>query len=157
MMRKAPKRRRMSRNDMMAGNPVIQATMRKQIMEECTALRTSAGLHAHIGSNAQSLADAAGRLIYIVCHAARAHELHDSPEARILAGTANALGDLVEIPERLDAMRSTIISGLNACERLIPKLNSWNLMGGVLNLEIILAQRNCTTGDIQDLLKQEAV
>ncbi len=48
-------------------NPVTVAGIR----EDVERLRTGAALHAYTGANAQALANLAGRLVYVTCHAAR--------------------------------------------------------------------------------------
>ena len=78
-------------NDYTARNPVAHAALRQRIEGDIAALRTRAGLQAHLSDDAIRMADACGRLVYVVAHAARQHGLQDTPEARILAGTANAL------------------------------------------------------------------
>lgn len=72
-------------------NPVKEAVIRKQIDEQITSLRTDAGLQAYIGDDARRIASTAGRLVCIVLYAAQLHGLEETPEARILAGTANAV------------------------------------------------------------------
>ena len=83
-------------------NPVTEAVIRSRIEEDIQRLRTAVGLQAYIGEDAAMVANMAGRLVYIVCHAAGVHGLGETPEARILAGTANALADIAETPAELD-------------------------------------------------------
>ena len=71
-------------------NPVTEAVIRSRIEADIQRLRTAVGLQAYIGEDAAMVANMAGRLVYIVCHAAGVHGLGETPEARILAGTANA-------------------------------------------------------------------
>ena len=142
----------MDRDDLIAHNPVAQAMVRQQIEADIRALRTRAGIHAHMGADVPVLADACGRLVYVVAHAARLHGLEESPEARILAGTANALGDIVAIPASLEANRPAVLSGLDACERLLPALNTWALAAGAKAMDAILAQRDFTAGDVREAL-----
>ena len=69
----------------------------------------------------------AGRLVYIVCHAAGVHGLGETPEARILAGTANALADIAETPAELERQRQA--ERITVQDRkTVPHLNS--TMGG---------------------------
>lgn len=119
-------------------NPVTEAVVRRQIEGDIARLRTGAALHAYAGDNVPALANLAGRLVYIVCHAARIHGLEDSPEARILAGTANALGDLAQDHDSIERQRATIISGLAAIDRLLPQLHTFSLAGGALELDRLL-------------------
>ena len=133
-------------------NPVTEAVIRSRIEEDIQRLRTAVGLQAYIGEDAAMVANMAGRLVYIVCHAAGVHGLGETPEARILAGTANALGDVVERPGCLDAQRGAILSGLDACERLLPRLNTWSLAAGALALGDLLETRSFHTGDVRAAL-----
>ena len=53
-------------------NPVKEALIVAGIREDVERLRTGAALHAYTGANAQALANLAGRLVYVTCHAAPA-------------------------------------------------------------------------------------
>ena len=102
------------------------------------------------------VANMAGRLVYIVCHAAGVHGLGETPEARILAGTANALADLAESPASLEAQRGAVISGLAAIDRLMPELSTWALAAGALQLDQLLASTaGMGTADIRRALKRQ--
>ena len=89
------------------------------------------------------LANLAGRLVYIVCHAAGVHGPGDTPEARILAGTANALADIAGTPAELERQRGAVIAGLQAIDRLMPKLHAVSLAAGSMELDNLL---NTTSG-----------
>ena len=78
-------------------NPVTEAVIRVRIEADIQRLRTDAGLQAFMGDDAARIASMAGRLVYIVAFAAGLHNLGDTPEASILAGTANALADIARI------------------------------------------------------------
>ena len=95
-------------------NPVTEAVIRVRIEEDIQRLRTDAGLQAFMGDDAARIASMAGRLVYIVSFAAGLHNLGDTPEARILAGTANALADIAETPAELERQRGAVIAGLQA-------------------------------------------
>lgn len=95
-----------------------------------------------------------GRLVYIVCHAAGHHGLGESPEARILAGTANALAEMAESPQALEQQRGAVISGLAAIDRLMPILTTWALAAGALQLDQLLASTaGMGTADVRRALK----
>ena len=122
-----------------ACNPVTEAVVRRRIEGDIQRLRTEAGLQTYIGGGAARIANTAGRLVYVVCHAAGHHGLGETPEARILAGTANALAELAESPASLERQRGAIISGLAAIDRLMPELSTWALAAGALQLDHLLA------------------
>ena len=119
-------------------NPVTEAVIRSRIEEDIQRLRTAVGLQAYIGEDAAMVANMAGRLVYIVCHAAGVHGLGETPEARILAGTANALADIAETPAELERQRGAVIAGLQAIDRLMPKLHTFSLAAGAMELDNLL-------------------
>lgn len=117
--------------------------MRQRIEGDIQRLRTEAGLQTYMGGDAARIANMAGRLVYIVCHAAGYHGLGETPEARILAGTANALAELAESPASLEMQRGAVISGLAAIDRLMPELSTLALAAGSLELDRLI---NTTQG-----------
>ena len=121
-------------------NPVTEAVIRSRIEADIQRLRTAVGLQAYIGGDAARVANMAGRLVYVTCHAARLHGLGETPEARILAGTANALADLAQDPDSIEVQRGAIVSGLAAIDRLMPKLHPLSMAAGALELDQLLAQ-----------------
>ena len=141
------------RDDLVTRNPIAQAAVRARIDRQVLELRTRAGLHAYTGGDAGAVVDAAGRLIYVVAHACGLHGLQDEPEARILRGCANALGDLAATPQALEQQRQSIISGLAAVERLMPRLHTWALTAGALELDNLLAHGDLTTGSIDHAVR----
>lgn len=116
-------------------NPVTEAVIRSRIESDIQRLRTDTGLQAYMGDDAARVANMAERLIYIVCHAAGVHGLGETPEARILAGTANALADIANTPEELDRQRGAVIAGISAIDRLMPKLHTLSLAAGAMELD----------------------
>lgn len=118
-----------------ACNPVTEAVVRHRIEGDIQRLRTDAGLQAFMGDDAARIASMAGRLVYIVSFAAGLHNLGNTPEASILAGTANALADIANTPEELDRQRGAVIAGLSAIDRLMPKLHTLSLAAGAMELD----------------------
>lgn len=116
-------------------NPVTEAVIRVRIEEDIQRLRTDEGLQAFMGDDAARIASMAGRLVYIVSFAAGLHNLGDTPEASILAGTANALADIAETPAELERQRGAVIAGLSAIDRLMPKLDTLSLAAGAMELD----------------------
>ena len=116
-------------------NPVTEAVIRSRIEADIQRLRTDTGLQAFMGNDAARIASMAGRLVYIVSFAAGLHNLGDTPEASILAGTANALADIANTPEELERQRGAVIAGLSAIDRLMPKLHTLSLAAGAMELD----------------------
>ena len=54
--------------------------------------------------------------------------------------------------ELRDAQRGAILSGLDACERLLPRLNTWSLAAGALALGDLLETRSFHAGDVRAVL-----
>lgn len=135
--------RKRARRQHQAINPVTEAVVRSTIEEDIQSLRTDAGLQAYIGGDAARVANMTGRLVYIVCHAAGLHGLGDTPEARILAGTANALAEIAETPSDLERQRRAVIAGLHAIDRLMPSLHTFSLAAGAIRLDQLI---NSTQG-----------
>ena len=134
-------------------NPVTEAVVRQRIEAQVQRLRTDTGLQAYMGDDAARIANMAGRLVYIVCHAAGLHGLGDTPEARILAGTANALADIAETPAELERQRGAVIAGLQAIDRLMPRLHTFSLAAGSMELDNLLNTANgMGTADVRRAL-----
>lgn len=134
-------------------NPVTEAVITANIDADIARLRTGVDMQAWAGSNAPMLVNLAGRLIYIVCHAARHHDLGESADARILASTANALADLAKRPTSLEQQRASIQGGLLAIDRLLPHLNTWSLAAGALELDGLLqSTEGMGTADVHKAL-----
>ena len=134
-------------------NPVTEAVIRSRIESDIQRLCTEAGLQAYMGADAARVANMAGRLVYTVCHAAGLHGLGETPEARILAGTANALADIAETPAELDRQRGAVIAGLQAIDRLMPKLHTFSLAAGSMELDNLLHSANgMGTADVRRAL-----
>ena len=130
--------------------------VRQRIEGDIQRLRTEAGLQTYMGGDAARIANMAGRLVYVVCHAAGHHGLGETPEARILAGTANALAELAESPASLERQRGAVISGLAAIDRLMPELSTWALAAGALQLDQLLASTaGMGTADVRRALKRQ--
>ena len=134
-------------------SPVAKALVKRDIMATISRLRTDMGLQAYIGQDVSNIAQSAGRLFFIVAHAANAAGYGNSPEGSIILGAASALGDVVETPERLEQQRGAITSGLAAVDRLLPKLTAWQLADGAFAFERILKDTaELRTTDLQKLL-----
>lgn len=134
-------------------HPLIIAAVRSQIRASIEQLTTSASLHGMIGENPAMVANQAGRLCFIVCHAASACGYADAPEVSILRGTAESLGDIVACPDSLERLRGSINSGIAAALRLLPRLDDFALAMGSLELDALLvAGEGMGTSDIERVL-----
>lgn len=133
-------------------NRIAQALVRARIMDEVRQLRTRAGVHAYIGDDTTQLADAMGRLVFTVAHAAGLHNLGDTQEASILRGCANALADIAATPAALEQQRGAITSGLAAIERLLPELHEFSLAAGALELDRLLQTGDMGTASVDAAL-----
>ena len=137
-------------------NPVTEAVIRSRIEADIQRLRTDTGLQAYMGDDAARVANMAGRLVYIVCHAAGVHGLGETPEARILAGTANALADIAETPAELERQRGAVIAGLQAIEPAAT-LHTFSLAAGSMELDNLLHSANgMGTADVRRALGMRA-
>lgn len=134
-------------------NPVTYAVVKSQVQADIFHLRTQSGLHAFTGANAAKICDTAGRLVYITAYAAGKAGLSETPEARILAGTANALGDIAQSPAQLEAQRGALIAGLEAIERLMPRLDLFAMAIAGMELDKMLASaQGLGTADVRRAL-----
>lgn len=155
--RKRARQRAFDKNRHEVINPVTEAVIRSRIEEDIQRLRTAVGLQAYIGEDAAMVANMAGRLVYIACHAAGVHGLGETPEARILAGTANALADIAETPAELGRQRGAVIAGLQAIDRLMPKLHTFSIAAGSLELDNLLnTASGMGTADVRRALGMQA-
>lgn len=139
-------------------NPVTEAVVRQAIQENIERLRNEAGLQAFMGGDCARVVNMVGRMTYIVCHAAGCHGLGNEPEARILAGTASALGDMRGHMTHavLEQQRNTLIAGLAAADRLMPRLSTWALAEGAIQLDALIASASgMGTSDVERALKRQ--
>lgn len=123
--------------------PVEKAVFRARVLADVNRLRTAAGLQSFIGEDGPRVTNLLGRLVYVTAYAAGLHNLDDTPEASILAGSANALAELAAHPSMLDDYRPTLVACLGAIDRLMPRLSAEALANGALELDMLLS-----TGDL---------
>ena len=138
-----------------ANNPVKQALVVANMQEDIDRLKRACGIHAFMGDDVDVLTNLAGRLVFITCYAIGLHGLGDTPEARILMGTANALGELAEDAAGLEQRRGAIQAGLAAIDRIMPKLNPTSLAEGALKLEYMLNNEGLWSQDVVRAVKGE--
>lgn len=139
-------------------HPVAKSCTSDFIQKEISSLRAAASFHAFFGDNAPAVVEQAGRLAYVVAYAAGLERIGHTPDARILAGAASALGDLSEHPGDLERVRASICNGLDAIDRIRPELHSYSLAAGAINLDTILQERGLMVSDVRKALRpREAV
>jgi len=125
-------------------NPIALAVARAQARKAFDALKTDAGLHAHIGANRNATIATAGRWLWVVAQAALARGLtvRTCPDLNIVEGASSAVGDLYLNNDPLDRHRAAIVSGLAAAQRLEAVLTTQELMAAALELDRQLVEFN---------------
>lgn len=115
----------------------------------------SGRIHALIGEDSDKMVNGAGRIFYVVLGACAAHADSvdvDGPDLRILRGAVNALHEQAEVPEIAEARRAAVLSGLEACERLMPPLSQRALSDAALGLELKLRRQDVRYSDFEQLI-----
>lgn len=137
-------------------SPVEKAVFRNLVLADVARLRTAAGLQSYMGDMPERVTNLLGRLVFVTAYAAGLHNLESTPEASILAGSANALAELADHPQLLEGYRATLVACLGAIDRLMPKLSAAALAAGALELDALLAKGDMYTSDVQRALKRRA-
>jgi hypothetical protein len=136
-------------------SPVEKAVFRNLVLADIAKLRTAAGLQSYVGDMPERVTNLLGRLVFVTAYAAGLHKLDGTPEASILAGSANALAELADHPSLLEDYRATLIACLGAIDRLMPQLSAAALAAGALELDALLAKGDMYTSDVQRALKRK--
>jgi hypothetical protein len=141
-----------------AGNPVEQAVRKAGLQRDIAELLTMADMHATWGNAPAQAIDRCGRVMFIVAYAAgRCRIPDDTPEVRILRGMANAVHELAQDHNSLDQHRATLSSGLQAAQRLMPRLNVWSIGEGAIVIDELLRRgHSVTTEHIDQLIQAPA-
>lgn len=133
-----------------AGNPVEQAVRKASLQRDIAELLTMADMQATWGNAPAQAIDRCGRVMFIVSYAVgRCRIPDDTPEVRILRGMANAVHELAQDHSSLDQHRATLSSGLQAAQRLMPRLDVWSLCEGAIVIDDLLKRGHGVT--VQDL------
>jgi hypothetical protein len=112
---------------------VERALIEKQWRE--TAI--SAHIHGLIGEDGDKMVDKAGRVFFVVLGAAIAEEVDpDTPELRVIRGACNAVYEQAGEDSIPAARRASIVSGLEACDRLIPAFQRKSLTDAACDLAL---------------------
>jgi hypothetical protein len=114
----------------------------------------SAGIHAMIGEDAEKLVNTAGKTAYVILGACAAANLsHDLPDIRILRGAVNAIYDQADQQDIPEHRRASIVSGLEACNRLLPLLTQRQVSDAALDLELRLLHGDVHYSDFLALIE----
>ena len=118
------------------GNPVEWTMMRGKLQREIADLINTADLQASWGDSAAGTIDRCGRVIFVIAFAiGRCRVPEDLPEVRILRAMANTIEQLSHDHSSLEQHRAALSSGLQAVQRLLPRLSVWSIAEGSLVLD----------------------
>lgn len=131
-------------------HPVAVTGMSELMAKRMARLKTDASLHIYTGGDACAICDLFGYAAYIALFATAANGLADGVDARILQGSANALLQLRSHPEALERQRPTLLSGVQALDRLMSQLHPLDMAVADFEFDqIILARRALYVEDLQ--------
>lgn len=131
-------------------SPVERAMLVHQWRTEAVTGR----IHALIGGDSDKLAGGAGRIFYVTLGGCIASGIGmEDTDVRILRGACNALEEQAEQPEVDENRRASIVSGLHACDRLLPRLSQKGLAESALQMDLMLKYRSVMTTDFARLVE----
>ncbi len=141
-----------------AGNPVENAVRISALKREINDLITMADMQASWGDSPANTIDRCGRVLFVVSFAiGRCQVPDDLPEVRILRAVSNVVLELALDHSSLDRHRAALSSGLQAVQRLLPRLNIWSIGEGSLVLDHLLKQgRDVQVGEFDQLMAAPA-
>lgn len=132
-------------------NPVERAMLIHRWQRDAIAGQ----LHALIGNDSDKMVNGAGRYFYVVLGACAAHMDvidEDGADIRILRAAVNALHEQAGVPEIAEERRAAVLSGLQACQRLMPYLSQRALSDAALDLELRLLRGDVRFSDFAVLV-----
>jgi hypothetical protein len=113
----------------------------------------TARIHVLIGQDGIQLVNGAGKIFFVVIGACIEHQVDpESPDLRILRGACNALAEQAEVTKVDEGRRASIISGLQACDRLLAQLSQKALGDTALKLQVLLHARDVRFADFEQLI-----
>lgn len=136
--------------------PVVNPVARALIAAQWHRTKLDANIHAMMGDDSHNLVQSSGAVFFVVLGAANAQHMDpETPDMRILRGAVNAMAEQAGKPEVSDTHRAGILSGLQACQRIIPDLTQRNINDAAVALTAALAkpQGAVTFGDFLNLAK----
>lgn len=148
--------KRLTEEEVLFRNPLGKAVLKNQIIKDVKKLKTDSEIQAFMGGNHEAIAKNAGVLLYSMSVAIKAQRYPYDSDVSILRGMAEALESIMESPVQLENQRQSIISGLAAMERIIPKLSTWAIGFGMVKCKEKIADRGFGAADIHALLKPDA-
>ena len=132
-------------------NLVQRALLARRWQKDAVA----AGIHAMIGEDAGKLVNYAGKTAYVILGACAAANLSaDLPDIRILRGAVNAIYDQADQQAIPQERRLAIVSGLEACNRLLPLLTQRQVSDAALDLELRLQRGDVHYSDFVTLIER---
>jgi hypothetical protein len=130
-------------------NPVASAMYAAQWKAEAVSGR----IHALIGEDGLALVNGAGRVFFVVLRAAAQAGIDaEHPDMRVLRGAIEALHEQAEDPKVQEVRRAGIVSGLHACDRILPHLTTRGIADAALFMEARLRQGDVRYSDFQGLI-----
>lgn len=110
-----------------------------QIAAEVRETFTAAQIHALMGGDGDALVNKSGRMFFVVLGAAVRDKLDaELPDIRILRGACNAMYEQAGEKAIPAARRASIVSGLEACERLLAELDFDSVVESAVDLHMAL-------------------
>jgi hypothetical protein len=132
----------------------ISLIERALIERDWHSTAVSAQIHALYGDSSHGMVNAAGRVLYVILGAAITDGLdHEHPDIRIVRGAVNAVHDQVGEEEIPAARRASIVSGLEASERLIPLLQRRSLITAACDLKQKMKTSHVHLSDFHALIE----
>jgi len=125
-------------------NPIERAV----IAAQWTATTVDANIHALIGSSEPDIANKCGKVFFVALAIAR-QNCPDSPEARIMQSTMNALYEMVGTDHIAPLARQSIISGLQAASRVYRAASYTQIVHAACDLELKLRQGDVRITDFE--------
>lgn len=151
------KKKRQSYTGSLIRNPITKSIIKRQVETTLATLKQDAELQALMGDASARLVRDSGMLLFAVANACQTCRISESePDVRILRGMAGALEQLARFPATLDDHRPSIQSGLDAIERLIPRLDIFAIGNGFLTCDAAVKAHGFGATDIHQMLGADA-
>lgn len=133
--------------------PGLSLIEKAMVERDWHSTAVSAQIHALYGDNSDGMVESAGRVLYVILGAAITDGF--DPEhinIRIVRGAVNAVHDQAGEQEIAAARRASIVSGLEAAERLMPVLQRRSVIGAACDLKQKMKTSHIHLSDFQALI-----